>query len=188
MSGAFTGDGFAGFSGGRDGWPGSAIWDGLEQLRVQFFDRSSGVREARRDVRGSLLALLAEKPMTGSQLIAEVELRSDGAWTPSPGTVYPTLQLLVDEGLLTAAEVDGRKTYTLTDEGRAVAEASAEHPAPWAAQHAGAGGRSALPKAGLELAQAAALVGRSGTPEQIDQAVAALDEARRRLFSILAQD
>ena len=187
MSGAFTGDGFAGFRGGND-WPGGAIWEQFEQLRGQlgdrFGDRMSGGKEPRRDVRGAILTLLAEAPMSGSQLIEAIEERTDGAWIPTPGAVYPTLQLLVDEGLAAAAEVDGRKTYSLTDEG--VRVAGIDRPSPWdvPASH----GRSALPKAGLELAQTTATVARTGSPEQVEQAVTVLAEARRKLFAILAQD
>ncbi|MBK4349057.1 PadR family transcriptional regulator [Lacisediminihabitans changchengi] len=188
MSGAFTGDGFTGFRGGSgDGWPGGAIWAQLEQLRGQFFDRMPGATGARRDVRAALLALLSEQPMTGSQLISAIQERSGGAWTPTPGAVYPELQLLVDEGLGQADQVEGRKTYSLTDEGRRVAGMTADGPSPWEAQptqhRAGA-----LPRAGIDLAQATATVARTGSPEQVEQAVAVLAEARRKLFAILAQD
>ena len=103
--------------------------------------------------------------------------------------MYPTLQMLADEGLITAEEAGGKKTYSLTDAGRAEAEASTERSTPWEAFGARDSGRgTALPKAGMKLAQAAAQVGRTGTPEQVAQAVEVLDEARRRLYSILAQD
>lgn len=127
--------------------------------------------------------------MHGYQIISEIADRSGGAWKPSPGSVYPTLQLLADEGLVSSAEEGGRKTYSLTDEGREVADAAADKSAPW--QASGARERSpmsALPKAGIDLAQAAAQVGRSGNPEQVKEAVAVLDEARRKLFSILAKE
>jgi len=134
-----------------------------------------------------VLALLTEKPMHGYQIISEIAERSGGAWKPSAGSVYPTLQLLADEGLITAEEADGRKTYSLTEAGRAEAEASADRPAPWQSSGPRDFGGGALPKAGIELAQAAAQIQRSGTPEQVKQAVEVLDEARRRLYSILAQ-
>ena len=103
--------------------------------------------------------------------------------------MYPTLQLLADEGLIDAEEADGRKTYSLTEEGRAVAGAAADRSAPWEAHSGRDSGRATtLPKAGIDLAQAAAQVGRSGNAEQVKQAVAVLDEARRKLYSILAQD
>ena len=141
------------------------------------------------DVRTAVLALLAEKPMHGYQIISEIAQRSGGTWKPSAGSVYPTLQLLADEGLISAEEADGRKTYSLTDAGRAEAEASADRPTPWQTPSARDSGTvGALPKAGIELAQAAAQVGRTGTPEQVKQAVEVLDDARRRLYSILAQD
>lgn len=188
MSGSFMGDGFAGRRGGPgEGWAGAAVWEAMEQLRGQF-EQKVGTRAGRGDVRAAVLALLAEKPMHGYQIIHEIEERSNGAWKPSPGSVYPTLQLLADEGVIAVEEANGRKTYALTDEGRALADAAAESSAPWEAPSARDGGRAtALPKAGIGLAQAAAQVGRSGSPEQVEQAVAILEEARRQLYSILAQ-
>ena len=189
MSNSFMGEGFTGRrSGAGENWPGSAVWDAMEQLRGQF-DRKSGTRMGRGDVRAAVLALLAEKPMHGYQIIHEIEERSGGAWKPSPGSVYPTLQLLADEGLIDAEEADGRKTYSLTAEGKLVADAAADRSAPWMSQGARGGGRTtALPKAGIDLAQAAAQIARSGNPEQVTQAVSVLEEARRKLYSILAQD
>jgi DNA-binding PadR family transcriptional regulator len=178
--------GGAGF--GRGGnWSGTAAWEAMEQLRGQF-ERKVGARMGRGDVRAAVLALLAEKPMHGYQIIQEIEERSAGAWKPSPGSVYPTLQLLTDEGFISAKESGGRKTYSLTDEGQKQA-AAADQPAPWEAQGAGHGGRTtALPKAGLALAQATAQVGQSGSAEQVAEAVAVLDEARRKIYSILAKE
>ena len=188
MSG-FMGDAFSGSrSKPGDSWTGSAVWDAMEQLRGQF-EQKAGTRMGRGDVRAAVLAILAEKPMHGYQIMAEIEERSGGTWKPSPGSVYPTLQLLADEGLIRAEESGGRKTYSLTEEGRLVADAAADRSAPWEAQGSRPGGRAgALPKAGLDLAQAAAQVGRSGKPAQVDEAVAVLDEARRKLYAILAKD
>ncbi|MCS5720010.1 PadR family transcriptional regulator [Herbiconiux sp. CPCC 205763] len=166
------------------------IWQAMEQFRARF-EKKVGSRVGKGDVRAAVLALLAERPMHGYQIIHEIEERSGGSWKPSPGSVYPTLQLLADEGLIAAEESNGRKTYALTDAGRAVA-ASAGATAPWASDSTGAdddkGDFAALPKAGFELAQAAAQVGRTGTPEQVKQAVAELEDARRRIYSILAQN
>ncbi|HWI31380.1 MAG TPA: PadR family transcriptional regulator [Microbacterium sp.] len=183
------GDGFTGRGRGPgQGWPATGIWEAMEQLRGAF-EQKVGPRMGRGDVRSAVIALLAEKPMHGYQIIAEIEERSGGAWKPSPGSVYPTLQLLADEGLVRAEESNGRKTYSLTDEGRQAADAGAEKSAPWETPGARDSARAtALPKAGIDLAQAAAQVARSGSPEQVKQAVAVLDEARRKLFSILAQD
>jgi len=174
--------------GKSDGWPATAVWEAMEQFRSQF-EQKAGPRMGRGDVRAAVLALLAEKPMHGYQIIQEIGTRSGGAWKPSPGSVYPTLQLLADEGLISAEESDGRKTYSLTDAGRAAAEAASDRSTPWEGQSTKDHGRhSALAKAGIDLAQAAAQVGRTGTAEQSAQAVAVLDEARRKLYSILAQD
>lgn len=190
MSGSFMGDGFtSGRRGGRgDNWPGSAVWEAMEQLRSQFEPKTT-TRMGRGDVRAAVLALLIEKPMHGYQIIQEIDERSGGAWKPSPGSVYPTLQLLADEGLIAVEESGGRKTYSLTTEGRIVAGDAADRPAPWETQGDKDNSRiGALPKAGIALAQAASQVGRSGNQEHVDQAVAVLDDARRKLYSILAQD
>jgi DNA-binding PadR family transcriptional regulator len=125
--------------------------------------------------------------MHGYQIIREIDERSGGSWKPSAGSVYPTLQLLADEGLVSADEADGRKVYSLTEAGRAVADAEPE--TPWRSTGSAEGDRfTALPKAGVELARAAAEIGRTGSAEQVDEAVAILDEARRRIYSILARD
>jgi len=175
-------------NGTNKGWPGTSMWDAMEQLRGSFEQRVAP-RMGRGDVRTAVLALLAEKPMHGYQIIQQIEERSGGSWKPSPGSVYPTLQLLADEGLIIATEEGGRKTYSLTPEGKAVADASSDRSAPWEATGARESERlSALPKAGFDLAQAAAQVGRSGSSEQVKEAVAVLDEARRKLYSILAQN
>lgn len=193
MSNPFFGDRSQGRKGGMgEGWPATAMWDAMEQLRGQF-DRKSGTRMGRGDVRAAVLALLAEKPMHGYQIIQEIEQRSGGAWKPSPGSVYPTLQLLADEGLVDTAvdtaESNGRKTYSLTEEGRAVAAAAAGQPAPWESDNSRDSSRAgALPRAGFDLAQAAAQVNRSGNAEQVKEAVGVLEDARRKLYSILAQD
>jgi DNA-binding PadR family transcriptional regulator len=194
MSNPFMSDMFGGAGRGRgagQGWPIAGIWEAMEQLGKQFEQKvgGTGTRVGRGDVKAAVLQLLLEKPMHGYQIIAEISERSGGSWKPSPGSVYPTLQMLTDEGLLRAEESGGRKTYSLTDEGRFVAEAEAEKPAPWETTGSRENPRTgALPKAGIDLAQAVAQVGRSGSPEQVKQAVDVLDEARRKIFSILAQD
>lgn len=163
------------------------MWQAFEQVRSQF-DKRGGQRMGRGDVRVAVLALLVEKPMHGYQIIREIEERSGGSWKPSAGSVYPTLQLLADEGLISAEESNGRKTYALTEAGREEV-ATAGTSAPWeTASGSDAHSFTALPKAGIALAQAAAQVRRNGSPEQVEQAAKVLDEARRRLYSILAQD
>ncbi|MWB97417.1 PadR family transcriptional regulator [Agromyces seonyuensis] len=173
--------------GGDGGLGGANLWDALQGLR-DTFEQKVGPRMGRGDVRTAILALLAVEPMHGYQLIHAIEERTGGLWKPSPGSVYPTLQLLADEGLVTAEEANGKKVYSLTDSGREAADAAADS-APWASPAMADARRSGeLPKAGMKLAQAVAQVARGGTPEQAEQAVAVLDEARRKLYSILAQD
>lgn len=163
------------------------MWQAVEELRSRF-EKRSGTRAGRGEVRSAILALLAERPMHGYQIIHEIEERSGGSWKPSAGSVYPTLQLLADEGFISAEESNGRKIFSLTEAGREEV-AGAGGSSPWApADHSGAAGFGALPKAGVELAQAAAQVGRTGTPSQVQEAVKVLNDARRRLYSILAQD
>ncbi|RNE66788.1 PadR family transcriptional regulator [Cryobacterium tepidiphilum] len=163
------------------------MWQAFDQLRSQF-EKRGAPRMGRGDVRAAVLALLAEKPMHGYQIIREIEERSGGSWKPSAGSVYPTLQLLADEGLISAEESNGRKTYSLTEAGREEV-ANAGTTAPWETA-SGSDGHpfGALPKAGIALAQAAAQVRRTGSPEQNQQAATVLDDARRKLYSILAQD
>lgn len=178
MSTSNDNSGFVGFS------PDS-VWQFMDQLRSSF-EKRAGSRMGRGDVRTAILALLAEQPMHGYQIIREIEQRSGGSWKPSAGSVYPALQLLADEALISSEESDGRKTYSLTEAGR---EAAADAEVPWSEDVKPQGRpHGALPKAGLELAQAASQVGRSGTPEQIAEAVEVLGAARRKLYAILAQE
>ncbi|MFE7844096.1 PadR family transcriptional regulator [Microbacterium sp. NPDC057407] len=190
MSDSFTGDWFGARGGGQGaGKPGGGLWEAMDQLRDMFEQRVMSPRVSRGDVRTAILAVLAERPMHGYQIIYEIEERSGGTWKPSPGSVYPTLQLLADEGLITAEEAGGKKTYSLTEAGRAAAEASEGKSAPWeSSSRRDAARATALPKAGAKLAQAAAQVGTNGSAEQVQAAVEVLDEARRKLYSILAQD
>jgi DNA-binding PadR family transcriptional regulator len=146
--------------------------------------------KARRgDVRAAILAVLAEQPRNGYQIISEIAERSGGAWKPSPGSIYPNLQQLEDEGLITADTDTGRRTFRLTDAGRTyVAEHPDEVSEPWAAMseaYADDGGLRPL------LGQVAAAfwqIGAVGTPEQQARARDALSELRRTLYQILADD
>ncbi|QOD05022.1 PadR family transcriptional regulator [Pseudarthrobacter sp. BIM B-2242] len=174
-------------AGGSGGPNIDGVWQVVEELRSRF-EKRSGTRAGRGEVRSAILALLAERPMHGYQIINEIEERSRGSWKPSAGSIYPTLQLLADEGFISAEESNGRKIYSLTEAGREEV-AGADASALWESTGPGSGtGFAALPKAGIELAQAAAQVGRTGSPKQVQEAVMVLDEARRRLYSILAQD
>jgi DNA-binding PadR family transcriptional regulator len=145
-------------------------------------------RRGRGDVRAAILALLAERPMHGYEMIQELEARTGGVWRPSPGSVYPTLQLLEDEGLITGEEGEGRRRFTLTDAGRAEAERQAQGQAPWEQVTAGVAPAAwNLRDAIAQTAQAAWSVGAAGTEAQQARALEILNEARRRLYAILAE-
>ena len=100
--------------------------------------RGSGRGRARRgDVRLALLRLLAEEPRNGYQLMQTIEERSGGRWRPSPGSVYPTLSQLEDEGLVRSTESEGARHFEITDAGREHLETRADEPAPWDAGEEG---------------------------------------------------
>ena len=144
-------------------------------------------RRGRGDVRAAILALLAERPMHGYEMIQELEARTGGVWRPSPGSVYPTLQLLEDEGLIAGEEGEGRRRFALTDAGRAEAERQDQR-APWEQVTAGvAPGTWSLRDAIAQVAQASWSVGSAGTEAQQAKALEILHDARRRLYAILAE-
>ena len=147
-----------------------------------------GRRAARGDVRAAILVLLAEKPSHGYQIIQELERRSDGAWRASPGSVYPTLQQLEDEGLVRAVEADGgRRVFELTDSGREEATKLAAGPAPWAEAAGSIGGdHRDLRDQAFQLLAATWQVSRTGDAAHIAQARTILHEARRKLYLLLA--
>ncbi|MEU5106938.1 MULTISPECIES: PadR family transcriptional regulator [unclassified Streptomyces] len=143
-------------------------------------------RARRGDVRASILALLRDRPMHGYEMIQEIAERSAGAWRPSPGSVYPTLQLLEDEGLISSASEGGKKLFALTDEGRVEAESGAQ--APWEEVGRGVDWESMqeIRQAGFGLMEAFAQVWKTGSPEQRQKAVAVINDSRKRLYLILA--
>jgi DNA-binding PadR family transcriptional regulator len=149
-----------------------------------------GPRARRGDVRAALLVLLAEEPRNGYQLMQAIEERSEGVWRPSPGSVYPTLQQLEDEGLVTTVEEDGRRVFEITDAGRQhVDERPADAPAPWdAVKGEGSSSARELMKLVRDVAGAAAQVVRAGDEQQVQQARDVLADAHRSLYRILAGD
>jgi DNA-binding PadR family transcriptional regulator len=140
----------------------------------------------RTNVRGAVLALLKERPMHGYEMIQELERRTGGVWRPSPGSIYPTLQLLEDEGLITSEVSEGRKRFTLTDTGRA--EAARAGGAPWE-QFGEDEVNSArdFREAAFGIMNALRQVGFSGTDEQRTRALEVLVETKRKLYAILAE-
>jgi DNA-binding PadR family transcriptional regulator len=166
---------------GSEGWgPGGPRgWGGGRRRRMR-----------RGDVRAALLVLLDEQPHTGYRLIEEIERRSSGAWRPSPGSVYPTLALLEDEGLVRAEEGEGRTPFTLTDAGKAyVAENREELGEPWAKLAEGIG-EERLELRGLvaQIGGATFQVAAAGDDSQVARAKELLAHTRRGLYQILADD
>ena len=147
-----------------------------------------GGRGSRPNVRPALLALLLERPMHGYEMIQELESRTGGIWRPSPGSVYPTLQLLEDEGLISSATDGGKKLFTLTEAG--TAEAAGGPDAPW--EEAGRGvdweAMQEIKQAGFGLVEAFRQVWANGSAGQRDKALTVVNEARKKLYLILAED
>ncbi|HEY5260729.1 MAG TPA: PadR family transcriptional regulator [Solirubrobacteraceae bacterium] len=174
------GRGFGGPGGGFGGFPFGGPGGGGP------FGRG---RKARRgDIRTAALLLLAEEPRNGYQIMQEVQERSEGAWRPSPGSVYPALQQLEDEGLIRSEEVDGRKQLVLTDAGREYLDKrDPEARAPWE-QFSGDFGSQAAELGNLmrEVGFAFMQVMRTGSEGQMDEARKVLVAARRDLYRILA--
>lgn len=148
-------------------------------------------RARRGDVRAAALALLAEEPLNGYQIIQRIAERSGGLWRPSPGSVYPALAQLEDEGLIGPPSGGGeRRAYELTEAGRAyVAEHEQAMKAPWS-DIPGEAVNAAADMASLvkQVHVAAFQVLNAGTPAQMEQARTVLSQARRSLYRILAQD
>lgn len=136
-------------------------------------------------MRAAILALLTEQPMHGYQMITELEERTGGAWKPSPGSVYPTLQMLEDEGLVLAESEGGRNVFHLTDAGRAAATAG--DPSPWESV-AGDAGQVGMRQAVGGLLAAFKQVAQTGTPDQVVRAKTIVNDARKALYGILAED
>jgi DNA-binding PadR family transcriptional regulator len=121
--------------------------------------------------------------MHGYQVIGELESRTQGRWRPSAGSVYPTLQLLEDEGLLSSEELDGRRTYSLTDAGRQAAQ-----PFQGILEADASAGTPDLRKVAMSVIAAARQVERIGTGDDANAAREILVDARRRLYRLLAEE
>ena len=185
-----AGFGAGGFGPGGFG-PGGFGPGGFGGFGPGFGPGGPGGRRGRRprgDVRNAILLLLAEQPMHGYQLMEAIAERSGGRWRPSPGAVYPTLNLLEDEGVLTLTASAGRKLATLTPEGRALVEAeSASWPDPFATDEAAQQGVDLRDGLG-QLAEAVRAVARGGTEPQRERAAEILADARKAVYRLLAGD
>ena len=151
------------------------------------FGRGHRSRARRGDVRNAILVALADEPMHGYQIMQKLEERSGGAWRPSPGSVYPTLQMLEDQGLVEGEDVDGRRVFSLTGAGAEEAGKLRERlgDSPWG-ERAEADPRFALRQAAMALAGAVKQVAVSGTADDAEKALEILRDARKRVYALLA--
>jgi DNA-binding PadR family transcriptional regulator len=149
-----------------------------------------GRRMRRGDVRAAILLLLDEEPRNGYQIMQELEERSGGSWRPSPGSVYPALQLLADEGLIRGESRDGSTVFDLTDAGGKHLEENREKfGTPW--QEAGADMPDDvrdLMRLAMDVGMATRQVVHAGTESQRAKARELLESTRRGLYGILAGD
>ena len=148
--------------------------------------RGGGRRAPRGDVRTAVLLLLEQEPMHGYQLMQAIAERTGGAWAPSPGAVYPTLNQLEDEGLVSVTADAGRRLATLTEEGRRQLEENREAWGDPFAQFEGGRPGTDLRRVAFELLDATRQVGRAGTDAQRAAAARILTDARRSLYLLLA--
>ncbi len=152
--------------------------------------RSAGGRVPRGNVRAAIILLLEERPRNGYQLMEEIAQRSKGVWRPSPGSMYPALQQMEDEGLVRAQEIDGQRLLTLTDTGKTYAEEHrADFGSPWE-EVSGAVGDDVHELFSLLRQSAGALVqvAQAGDRAQLARAAQLMRETRRALYRILAED
>src|SRR5918998_492712 len=163
---------------------------GGQEFGFPGFGPPRGPRARRGDVRAALLVLLDEEPRNGYQLMQAIEDRSDGVWRPSPGSVYPALQQLEDEGLVRVEQREGGKAYALTDAGREYVEERRDKlGAPWEAAKGDFGeGAWELMGPMRQIGMALFQLMHSGSEAQQAEARQVLAETRKSLYRILAED
>lgn len=152
-------------------------------------------RTRRGDIKFLLLELLSEQPSHGYDLIKRMEARHGGFRRLSPGSVYPTLQLLEDGGYVTSESTEGKRVYTITDAGRQfLAERAQQEPpdGPWATFRNAAAGKpqefNQLRQAAMELAGAVIQVARSGNSDRMNRVKELLERTKREIYAILAEE
>lgn len=180
----------SGFSGGPDFGP--ELFGRPGRGRGGRGGPRPGARARRGDVRAAILSLLAEAPASGYALITGIEERSGGRWRPSPGSVYPTLQQLVDEHLIVGSSADGRTTeYSLTEAGTNYLEEHAvEISRAWETRrgdHDESAEILAFRESAERLRRALGQFAHEASPEQLDLITARLDALRRELYGTLAE-
>ena len=179
----------------------TSIRDAVSSSDIGRFARTMASGDSHADLRAGILAAVADEPKNGHQIMQSIGEASNGEWMPAASHVYPLLAQLTDEGLLSAKVKGERTTYTLTDAGREVLASTADADTATSANHSSTSkmmrdwkmpkwddANAAVPKAGAKLAQAAAQVAQSGSRDQKERAAALLDETRRKLYAILAED
>ncbi|HUY23612.1 MAG TPA: PadR family transcriptional regulator [Acidimicrobiales bacterium] len=136
-----------------------------------------------------MLSALTDGPAHGYEIIGRLEEKSGGTWRPSPGSVYPTLQLFEDEGLVLSEQRDGKRVYELTDAGRTEAAARAERQgtAPWDADD-DANEFHGLIRAAAQMFVAAKQIARLGDTSQMERATTAIRATSKELYKILSED
>ncbi len=145
-------------------------------------------RARRGDVRSAILLVLADEPMHGYQIMQRLEEKSGGAWRPSPGSVYPTLQLLEDQGIIKGEDADGRRVFSLTEGGAEAAAALKERlgDSPFGAEGGEQDPRFALRQAVFSLGGAVKQVAMTGSAEDVQKALEILRDARKSVYALLA--
>ena len=152
--------------------------------------RPRGGRMRRGDIRTALLAILAEESGHGYDVIQRLEEKTSGAWRPSPGSVYPTLQLLEDEGLARSGEHDGKRVYEITEPGRVEATRRIEEAGgtPWEIAGRNDTGVGEFRNALRQLLVASKQVIASGNQQQVERMLEILKRARKEIYTMLADD
>ena len=160
--------------GGRGRWGGvRGGWGGGRRMR-------------RGDIRRAILSALKDNPAHGYEVMHRLEEMSGGLWRPSPGSVYPHLQMLEDEGMVQSAEVDGTRTFTLTEKG--VAETANDEPLPWQSSGENDDQIRSLRLSVTQLMSAAKQLSGAGESAQVERGIAVIKKARQELYQILAED
>lgn len=151
--------------------------------------RQRGGRMRRGEIRFALLAALGEEPAHGYEIMQRLEDKSAGAWRPSPGSVYPTLQMLEDEGLVRSTERDGKRVFELTEAGRAELTRRTDEAGgpPWASERASAP-YGQLREAVMQVMAATRQIAHTGSEAQMTRAIEIVRNARKQLYGILAED
>jgi DNA-binding PadR family transcriptional regulator len=144
----------------------------------------------RGDIRTAVLAVLSEGPGHGYDVMQRLEDKTEGSWRPSPGSVYPMLQLLADEGLARSVDRDGKRVYELTDAGREETQRRIEEAGgtPWELGARGDASFGQLRDNTRQLHMAVRQIGASGRPELVERAVGIVRDARKQLYGLLAED